>query len=131
MDDAGILWFVLDEQSRERLRQAAPPLYQNEYYHHVTLQYGVGREEVASFIGRSRTIKVYAIAYDEHSQACRVDTGDLPDTYGVPHITLSTAIGVKPFASVAMLRGEHSEHKIEYLEITGTIAFEYIKNVKD
>ena len=67
----GILWFVLDDASSERLKQAAP------------------------------------------------------------HITLSTATGIKPFASVAMLKNEHNETPLEPMTLTGTVQFEYLDQVKD
>src|SRR5688572_10672630 len=105
----GILWFVLDDQSRARLHEAVPPLYSDEYYHHVTLQYGVGRGSVASFIGKQWTIGAYAVGSNTEVQACRVQTNGLPDMYGVPHITLSAMPGIKPYASVAMLQQAHTE----------------------
>lgn len=128
---AGILWFVLDRSSTERLRLAVPPRYKNEFYHHVTLQYGVARQAVAAFIDKPWTIKVYAVAHNNEAQACRVDTNGLPDTYGVPHVTLSTAEGIPPFASVAMLQGEHEEIAIEPIELTGRVAFELLRNITD
>ena len=127
----GVLWFVLDQSSSERLRRAVPPRYQNEFYHHVTLAYGVERPDVASFVDKPWTIKVYAEAHNSQAQACRVETNGLPDTYGVPHITLSAAEGVKPFASVAMLQGGHEEESIDPIELTGVVKFELFENIVD
>jgi hypothetical protein len=127
----GILWFVLDEESSEKLRQAVPPRYPNSYYHHVTLQHDVERSAVESWIGRRAAVTAYATAYSDAAQAVRVRT-DLPDMYGVPHVTVSTAEGIKPFASVAMLQGEHEESPLDPpFSLTGTIEFEDLDNVKD
>ncbi len=126
----GILWFVLDEASVAKLRQIAPPLYANEFYHHVTLRYGVSKGEVAQYIGKEWRIKVTAIAHNSEVQACRVQTDGLPDEYGVPHITLSTAPGIKPFASVAMLQGAHDERRLEQpVELSGRVQFEYLDQI--
>ena len=127
----GILWFVLDRASIDRLKKAVAPRYENEFYHHVTLQYGVTRQTVVPFIDKPWAIKMYAVAHNTQTQAGRVDTRGLPDTYGLPHITLSTAEGVKPFASVAMLQGEHQEAAVEPIELTGTIEFVLLRNITD
>lgn len=128
----GILWFVLDESSARALRQAVPPRYKNTFYHHITLAYGVERTDVEQYIARQTTVEAYAVAYNDQTQAVRVHTFNLPDTYGVPHITLSTTPGVKPFASVAMLQGEHEEASLaSVLKLTGTIQYEYLDAISD
>lgn len=128
----GILWFVLDNASSAKLRQAVPPAYGKEYYHHVTLQYSVERETVPSFVGKQWTILAYAVALGKDTQACRVQTNGLPDMYGVPHVTLSTDPGIKPYASVAMLQTEHTETPLDPpLTLSGTVQFEYLDKIKD
>lgn len=128
----GILWLVLDEASSERLRQAAPPMYPNRYYHHVTLLYGVARAAVLEYIGRATTVEAYVVGHNTKAQAARVHTSGLPDKEGVPHVTLSTADGTPPYASVAMLKGEHQEAPmVPPLELSGTIEFEYLDQIKD
>ncbi len=128
----GILWFVLDAPSSERLRKAVPALYPKHYYHHVTLLYGIGRETVASLIGQTHDIEAYAVAHNNQAQAVRVRAQDLPDTYGVPHVTLSTAQGVPPYESVAMLEGEHTEAPLNPpIVLSGTVQFEYLDTVAD
>lgn len=132
MKRPGILWFVLDAESSQRLRQAVPPLYTQSYYHHVTLLYGIERSEVEEFIGKPWTIEAYATAHNKDAQACRVRTNGLPDTYGAPHITLSAAAGIKPFASVAMLKAIHDETPLDPpMKLSGTLQFIYIDEVKD
>lgn len=128
----GILWFVLDETSAAALRRAVAPLYPNEYCHHVTLRYGVAREEVEQFIGKKWEVVAHAVAWNDKAQACPVETNGLPDEYGVPHVTVSTAKGVKPFASVAMLQGEHKEESLDpTIVLAGTVEFVYLDEVKD
>lgn len=129
---AGILWLVLDAESSERLKAAVPPKYENEYYHHVTLQFGVAKDAVSGYIGRDVTIEAYAAGHNDKAQAVRVYVQGLPDMYGVPHVTLSTAAGVVPYASVAMLQGTHQEVPIAPpLQLSGTIEFEYLDHIKD
>src|SRR5204862_207103 len=83
------------------------PRFEKAWYHHVTLRYGVERYEVQAIIGQKHQIEAYAAAFNDQAQAVRVETNGLPDEYGVPHVTISTAAAVKPFASVAMLKGSH------------------------
>ena len=108
-----------------------PPLYPNKHYHHVTLRYGVGKSEVGEFVGRLWAVEAYTVAHNARAQACRVRTNGLPDEYGAPHVTLSTARGIKPFASVAMLKDHPQETWLEQpLLLTGVVHFEYIDQVK-
>lgn len=126
-DPNGILWLVLTPDAQQRLRGEHPPVHAEEYYHHMTLAFDVPRSSVEEFIGRSAIVYAYAHAHDADVQAARIRTNPehgLPDTYGVPHVTLSTAEGIEPFASVAMLKGDHTETSIDpHHEIEGTIEF--------
>lgn len=123
---------MLDEESSARLRRAIPPIYPKTFYHHVTLLYDVGRSEAEGLIGKSWTVEAYAAAHNSQAQACRVRTNGLPDTYGVPHVTLSTATGIAPFASAAMLKGEHDEQPLDPpIRLTGRLEFIYIDEVRE
>lgn len=126
-DNPGILWLVLSPAARQRLQDAHPPLYENDFYHHVTLAFDVPRQSVEQFIGRPAVVQAYAHVADANVQAVRVATDpqdNLPDTYGVPHITLSTAAGIEPFAAVAMIKGDHTAAPIDPpLQIDGTVEF--------
>ena len=120
----GILWLQLSPQSQAQLKQAFPPRYPNSFYHHVTLAFGVTRQEVEQYIGQPAVVQAYAYASNVQVEAVRVATDGLPDTYGVPHVTLSTATGIEPFESVAMLQAQHHEVSIEPpLELQGIMAF--------
>lgn len=120
----GILWLKLDATSKRQLQDAFPPHYPDTYYDHITLVFGTPQEPVNHLIGTRSTAIVYAHAHNDKIQAVRVRANGLPDTYGVPHVTLSAQPGVEAFESVAMLQGEHEETEIDPpLEITGTIEF--------
>lgn len=119
----GILWLKLSPTSKDTLRLTYPPKYTDTYYDHVTLLFDVTHDEVAKQIGKHAVVKVYAHAFDDSIEAVRVESA-LPDTYGVPHITLSAQSGVEAFRSVAMLGGDHTETPCsEPFSIDGTIEF--------
>jgi len=120
----GILWLKLDEASRQLLQANFPATLVMPFYDHVTLAYDVSRESIAPYIGQSAGVVAYAYATNGKVEAVRVETAGLPDTYGVPHVTLSTAVGIQPFEAVAMLHGEHAEQPIEpSLTLTGKLEF--------
>ena len=124
MQKKGILWLKLHEQSRQLLRDAYPPKYPHSFYDHVTLAYGVSEGSVQQYVGLETSVSAYAYASNNQVEAVRVHTESLPDTYGVPHITLSTQKGIKPFAAVAMLTSEHIEIPCEPpLVLAGRIEF--------
>ena len=121
--DRGILWLKLDAASQEALKLAYPPRYLTIYYDHVTLLFDVAREDVTEYVGKNEQVAAYAHSYNDHIEAVRVQS-DLPDSYGVPHITLSALPGVHPVESVVMLQNDHTEIPREKpLIITGTIEF--------
>jgi hypothetical protein len=122
--ETGILWLRLDADSKELLQKLYPHKYPAEYYHHVTLVFGTTRELLRHPIGTLATVRAYAHAHNADIEAVRVETDGLPDTYGVPHITLSAQPGVGPFRSVAMLQGDHQEEPIDPpLELKGDLEF--------
>lgn len=125
----GILWLALSDKSHDKLKKAFPPRFANEFYHHVTLAFGTPQLEVTQFIGRTAKAEVYAHAANNKVEAVRVTTFGLPDTYGVPHVTLSTAEGIEPFESVAMLRGNHDETQVQPpLVLEGLLEFKPFKS---
>ncbi len=119
----GILWLKLDERSKQLLQQRFPASYVSKHYDHVTLAYDAARSTVENHIDKPASVDVYAYAKNDKAEAVRVDTHGLPDTYGVPHITLSTIDGVEPFESVTMLKSEHDEIAIEPFVVSGTLEF--------
>lgn len=122
-EQRGILWLRLSPTAQKKLKNAYPPAYPDNYYHHVTLLFDVAKQDVLQYIGRQEQVEVYAHASNNRIEAVRVRS-QLPDTYGVPHITLSAQSGVDPFESVAMLRGDHTETPCDPpFAILGTIEF--------
>jgi hypothetical protein len=83
--------FVDDVYALQRL---FPPVYSNMYYHHSTIEFApkdasnieVGRKVKLEIIGRIITDKVDALLVVNPKSKNKF-----------PHITLSTAAGVKPF----------------------------------
>lgn len=110
-------------------KQTSPPPgiptpYHDIFYDHITLAFDVPKTAVVDFIGKKAQAKVYAHAYNQDVEAVRVTTYSLPDTYGVPHITLSTQKGIQPFGSVAMIKNPHNEEAAEpSFDVYGKIEF--------
>ena len=82
-----------------QLKEKYPPVHPNEYYHHSTIAFrpkdrkgdlNVGKKHVIAITGRVTSDKVDALLVENEMS-----------TNENPHITLSTAEGVKPFASNA------------------------------
>lgn len=122
-EERGILWLKLSQASQEKLKSVYPPKYQDSYYHHVTLLFDVAKKDVLQYIGKQKQVEVYAHGYNNRIEAVRVHS-QLPDTYGVPHITLSAQSGTDPFESVAMLHGDHTEiPRSTPFSVSGTIEF--------
>ncbi|EDK72757.1 metal dependent phosphohydrolase [candidate division TM7 genomosp. GTL1] len=129
-DKEGILWLKLNPSSKQKLKDTFPPLYTNQFYDHATLKghhAHATRSEVAELIGQPANIEVYAYAKNDKVEAVRIHAHGLPDTYGVPHITLSTKQGIQPFESVAMLKADHDEKPVKPLELEGIIEFHPFK----
>jgi hypothetical protein len=120
----GILWLKLDQDSKQLLEESYPPRYPRIFYDHVTLAFGVTRGSVSHLIGQAATVQAYAHAHNAQIEAVRIEPNELPDTYGVPHITLSALEGTAPFQSVAMLKAEHEESAIDPpLTLNGFLEF--------
>lgn len=123
--EKGILWLVLDNASQAALKARCQPMYEDVFCHHVTLAYGIEPRDprIAEFAGQTHTVASYAHARNGKVQAVRVRTGGLPDTYGVPHVTIS-ADNVPPYESVAMLQSEHTEVPLDPpLMLSGTVEY--------
>jgi len=91
-----IIYSALFVDNVGELKQMFPPVYPNVFYHHSTIAFNppdaadieVGKKVLLPVIGRITTDKVDAlIVKNPKSKNAN------------PHITLSTAIGVKPFES--------------------------------
>ena len=98
--------FVDDVNKLERL---FPPVFSNLFYHHLTIEFApkdasnieVGKKVKLKIIGRIITNKVDALLVENDKSKNKF-----------PHITLSTAVGVKPFESNAAF--ENSPELVRY-----------------
>jgi len=82
--------------NKEELMEKYPPVHPNEFYHHVTIEFKpksiehlqIGEEVKMNIIGRLTNDRVDVLLVDL-----------LASKNPNPHITLSTAEGIKPFQS--------------------------------
>lgn len=114
----------------EKLKREIPPVdgnYDKQYYHHLTIQFKpknldgieVGKKVILKGIGRLTTLEIDVLLIDEKGILTKNNN---------PHITLSTASGIKPFKSNVAL--ENNKDEIIYfetpIEIPATMGyFEY------
>ncbi len=90
-------------QDIESLKKKYPPVFENEYYHHITDQYrpdmvdvlSLGTAGTALITGRITTDKVDVLLVDEWINSENI-LKDLKCSSPTPHITLSTAGGIAP-----------------------------------
>lgn len=87
---------VLTDESRRKLMEKIPPKFNNTFYHHITINFGV--QSLPDNIGETVSFDVVGLAEDDSGQAVVVSGVERNDN-GIPHITLSTADGVKPVYS--------------------------------
>lgn len=91
-----ILYHGLFVNKVDKLKGMFPPVHPNLFYHHSTIEFGpkdasnieMGREVNLPIIGRITTDRVDALLVDNPKSKNKF-----------PHITLSTANGVKPVES--------------------------------
>jgi hypothetical protein len=120
----GLLWLHLDTASRAQLLELCEPRFSTLFCDHVTLRFDTPlTPEYNAMIGQTHTAHATEVCWNEKIQAVRVDTHDLPDQYGVPHITISATEDTPPFLSVEMLKTTHQRKVIGGLAVTGVIQF--------
>ena len=92
---------LLNPESKSKLMATFPPSFDDTFYHHMTIQFGV--KSIDSDVGSQVELKVVGYKRDAKGEAVVV-TG-VPRTDGkVPHITLSVAPGVKPVYSNELVK---------------------------
>lgn len=103
-----ILYTCYLVKNPEELERKFPPVHPNKFYHHCTIEFGKnsapvndGEEFHLKIIGRLTNDKVDCLVVDPSSY-----NGNNP----IPHITLSTASGIKPAASNMELQKDSFEH---------------------
>lgn len=96
----------LTEQSKKQLltfMESKATLLTNIFADHVTLVFKPYPEDQLKYtFGEKVKLKVIGYCFDEKSQAVVVDTDQLCKN-SVPHITVSTNTGIKPFYSNQLL----------------------------
>ena len=98
----GILWAVLLEPL------PVQPLYPEGSPHHITLQYGVEREQWKDVIGSPMTSGAIELCHDDRIQAIRVALPTWVQCQNPnPHITVSWVPDAQPVESNTMLNGPH------------------------
>ena len=106
----------LTNESVELLKNRFPPVHPNEFYHHMTINFGV--KEYPETLGE--TVELTVVGYKEDESAQAVVVTGISSKNKIPHITLSTAEGVKPVYSNQMLQDGFEQ--IEPFKITGTVS---------
>lgn len=92
----------LTPSSRQQLLRDFPPVYANVFADHVTLIFKPKESDLAKFdFGSIVRLKVVGYAQDQNGSAVLVDLpSEIEKKPGQkPHITISTAPGIKPFYS--------------------------------
>ena len=117
----GILWGVI------QLPLIITPRYSNGKPHHVTLQFGVGRQDWKKWEGLEFEATALYEAWNGKIQAVAVKLPDyIPCANKYPHISVSWQSGVSPVESNAMFASKFNYQlmsqvmnlKIEFLEWT-------------
>ena len=81
----------------EKLKEKYPPVHKNIYYHHSTIAFQPKEGIRGIDIGKKHILKITGRATTDRVDALLVKNNKSMNKY--PHITLSTAEGVKPVAS--------------------------------
>lgn len=97
-----------------------PPVHENIYYDHSTIKFNPGDISNLS-VGENINLKIIGRLTTDKVDALLVDNSLSDNTY--PHITLSTAEGIKPFVSNSEI--ENNQNKIVKLNdnINGVIGY--------
>ena len=100
----------------EALKEKFPPTYVNEFYHHSTIEFKpVKTQTLLDNVGKSVNLKVTHRLITEKVDVLIVENPGSTNKY--PHITLSTAAGVKPFESNSEIEGALESDKRKNVKI--------------
>lgn len=112
----------LIHNSKSKLLSHFPAKHQNVFAEHCTLKFGLSEEDIKNLsVGQEVKILVNGYAEDEKGQAVSVELKGIKSNNIIPHITISTAIGVKPFYSNELLKKDLQ--KVSHLELDGIVDF--------
>ena len=123
----GYLAFVLDSESRDLLLSNYTPKHEHVIAHHVTLMFGVTKDQVDEFNLDNEIDRVLVTGYGDHGgvDCVTVTTrshGDTQPNGTKFHVTLSCAEGVKPVAAKFAAEVAH-ELNCCSLILTGTVEY--------
>lgn len=82
--------------NKDELKKKYPPIHPNEYYHHSTIEFKPNNIDNLP-IGENINLKIIGRLKNDKVDALLVENSLSKNQY--PHITLSTAEGIKPFES--------------------------------
>jgi len=100
----------LDSASKGKLLGTFPPAHHNIHAEHVTVIFKPTQEQLkemkdSNLFGKKFAIRVVGYAEDESGQAVKVEVPEAVFSEGrIPHITISTATGIKPVYSTQLLQ---------------------------
>lgn len=81
----------------DELKAKYPPIYINKYYHHCTISFAPKNGKIGLNIGKKHILEIIGRVVSDKVDVLLVKSEK--STNKNPHITLSTAQGVKPFTS--------------------------------
>jgi len=124
-----VLYTALFVDDISQLKEKYPPIHPNQYYHHSTIAFrpkdgknglNIGEKHVIRITGRVTTDKVDALMVVNEKS-----------TNETPHITLSTAEGVKPFVSNEEIVKAIEEGKVIVVEDSLNVTEGYFNGKTD
>ena len=113
-----IVYTALFVNDINKLKEQFKPVHPNLYYHHSTNEFKP-KDTYNLEIGKIYSMKVLGRLTTDNVDALIVDNPKSKNKY--PHITLSTAVGIKPFQSNdEILNNLHKIEKIDdvYIDVT-------------
>lgn len=105
----------LTPSSRAQLLRDFPPVYDNVFADHVTLIFKPKEDDLADYdLGSIVRLKVVGYAQDQKGTAVLVDLpSEIRTSPGQkPHITISTAQGIKPFYSNKLIANSSNVERV-------------------
>lgn len=96
------------KEQREKLKKQFPPVHENSFYHHCTIRY---KPKTTAFIHMGTRAVLYAYGRLTTDKVDVLLVHDIKSANKYPHITLSTAKGIRPGEAKAEI--EANIHKIE------------------
>jgi hypothetical protein len=110
----------LTPKGKNELKKHYDGIHPNKYGHHITIEFGAKQQDKEH--GETVSLKVVGYAKNDDAEAVVVE---LPKNIKIknktPHITISTANGIKPFKSNELL--EKGYDKIKPFNIEGIVGY--------